>query len=176
MRRAHCMRRGIVTVICCFSAACNIPPSVWQALANTAEFDVTAVSIAGPDEIPDGTSATYDVTVVFKCASTGSVDVIRELWDSDLPPFDPDELLSWRKDLVLCQPPPNETRDTRSLTLSCRNGDVWGQNARDPDGRRLVPDSGEGTGLIVPGAEIFGRSQGSHGPARRSGEKRVQCI
>jgi|GEM_PF-4024433 hypothetical protein len=158
------------------AVSCGIPPSVWQTLANEPAFEVNTVTINGPDLIPDGGFGTYSVTVELACRATGTVRVVRELWDSDLPPIDPDELLSWRRDTVLCAAPPNVTVTTETLSVHCINGTIIGDNATDPDGRANDPNSGEGTGGIPPGAELKGRAQGSTGPARFSGEKLVRCV
>ena len=163
---------------CVIVTSCNIPRSVWETLEKRPEFHITSVSIEGPAEIQNGATAIYNVTVEFECQDTGVGKVIRELWDSDLPPVDPDELLSWRRDEVLCQPPPQITRDTKTLSLRCVQRDVWGFSTMDPNGNAITPNSGEGTSPwpLRPPAEIYARSQGTIGPARRSGEKHILCV
>lgn len=173
-------RRALALTLCLLSLpGCGIPRQVWDTLASQPGFTVNTVTLDNPPaSIANGATATLAFTVVFVCEGTGAVEPVAELWDSDLEPVDPDELLSWRRETVLCQPPPTPTTWSSSLSLRCINGNVWGFNTTDPDGQPNVPDSGEGTTTFpFPGqAEIYARSQGSSGPARRSGEHHVSCT
>lgn len=176
MRFAVHHQRTALGAICLLLISCGIPGSVWRILATQPEYRVLRVTIAGPDQIQEGASAAYTVDVEFRCEQPGVVKVIRELWDSDFPPVDPDELLAWTNDDVLCEAPPATTLDTKTLFLRCTDGDVRGAQLTDPDGRSIEPNSGEGSDCCPPPAEIVGRAQGLLGFRESSGEMQVLCI
>ena len=174
MSGTHRIQRIVLSTIGLFLTACV--PGVWHTLATQPEYRVVEVTIDGPGEIQNGASATYTVNVAFECQHTGVVKVVRELWDDDFPIADPNELLSWRRDEVLCQPPPDRTVDSNELTLRCIDGDVWGTDFTDPDGRAIEPNSGEGSRRMPPQAEIYGRAMGTIGVSQLSGQHAVRCV
>ncbi len=156
-----------------FLTACV--PGVWQTLATQPEYRVVDVTIDGPDEIQNGGSAAYNVNVTFTCEQAGVVELVRELWDGDFL-IDPDELLAWRRDELLCAAPPGQAVSIHTLTLRCIDGDIWGDDTTDPDGRAIEPNSGEGSRRMPPQAEIYWRAMGTLGVSRLSGELHVRCV